>query len=50
MVYLGTVAEWIIEFFILGTALVIWTVGLFMLSLLISTANDFFNKNTKENR
>ena len=44
------IAEWIIEFLILGIALLMWTVGLFMLSLLFSTVNDFFNNNAKENR
>ena len=44
------IAEWIIEFLILGIALLIWTVGLFMLSLLMSTASDFLNNNIKENK
>ena len=48
MVYLGTVAEWIIEFLILGTALLIWAVAAFIIAMLINLAIDFINNVMKE--
>ena len=48
MVYLGTVAEWIIEFLILGTALLIWAIAAFIIAMLINLAIDFINNVMKE--
>ena len=48
MVYLGTVAEWIIEFLILGTALLIWAIAGFLIAMLINLAIEFINNLMKE--
>ena len=45
------IAEWISNLLILGIALVIWTVGIFMAVMLLSMLNKFIKTNLlKENK
>ena len=48
MVYLGTVAEWIIEFLILGTAFLIWAIAAFLIAMLINMTIEFINQLKKD--
>jgi len=45
------IAEWISNMLILGVALVIWSIGIFMVMMLISMANKFLKTHIiKENK
>ena len=39
------VANWIINLTLLGMAVVIWMVGIFMISMLISMIKEYINRN-----
>tara|TARA_R100000656_G_scaffold44867_1_gene36670 strand:+ start:160 stop:300 length:141 start_codon:yes stop_codon:yes gene_type:complete len=39
------VANWIINLTLLGIAVVIWMVGIFMISMLISMIKEYINRN-----
>ena len=39
------VANWIVNLTLLGIAVVIWMVGIFMISMLISMIKEYINRN-----
>jgi len=39
------VANWIVNLTLLGMAVVIWMVGIFMISMLISMIKEYINRN-----
>ena len=41
------IAEWIVNFFLLGISIIIWTVGIFMIMMIVSLVNGWLKEAIK---